>query len=303
MVNGIIPLYKPVGSTSFDCVSQVRKIVHQKKVGHSGTLDPSVDGVLPICLGNGTKVVDYLMASGKTYRGSITLGFATTTEDLDGEIIAEQPHFQPLTQAQIKHGLHHFVGTIHQIPPMYSAVKVNGRRLYDYARRGETVTRPQRTVQVTEFTQLGEAIVDEATGTQTIFFEVHCGKGTYVRTLAVDFGRLFGLPAVMSQLTRVASGGFDIQQTVSFATLAAAQATGHLEDLVYPIDHALQAFAQVELTNEQWQRVQHGGFLAPSELNSTEAEVVLRYNGEDKALYYYNEKHHQYQPQKMFSLE
>ncbi|USS89567.1 tRNA pseudouridine(55) synthase TruB [Fructilactobacillus cliffordii] len=303
MINGIIPLYKPLGLTSFGCVSKIRGIVHQKKVGHSGTLDPNVDGVLPICLGNGTKVVDYLMATGKTYRGAITLGFATTTEDLDGEIVAEQHDFKPLTDAQIKTGLTHFIGSHIQTPPMYSAVKVNGRRLYDYARHGETVKRPQRTIRVTDFYQIGESIVDWNAGTQTIFFEVDCGKGTYVRTLAVDFGRYFGLPAVMSQLTRIASGGFDIQQTVALETLEDAQQAGQLDQFVYPIDHALHAFAHVDLTAEQWMQVQHGAFLPASDLQTTEAEIVLRYNSSDKALYYYDESHQRYKPQKMFSLE
>ncbi|USS87362.1 tRNA pseudouridine(55) synthase TruB [Fructilactobacillus hinvesii] len=303
MINGIIPLYKPLGMTSFSCVSKMRGIVHQKKVGHSGTLDPNVDGVLPICLGSGTKVVDYLMATGKTYRGAITLGFATTTEDLDGEIVAEQHDFTPLTMEQIKAGLTHFVGSITQIPPMYSAVKVNGRRLYDYARHGETVERPRRVVKITDFYPIGAPVIDKEAGTQTIFFEVHCSKGTYVRTLAVDFGRYFGLPAVMSQLTRIASGGFDIQQTVSFAELEAAQAAGTLEQLVYPIDHALHGFTHVDLTVDQWERVQHGAFLSATDLQATEAEIVLRYNGSDKALYCYDNQHQLYKPQKMFSLE
>ncbi len=139
IMEGILPINKPRGMTSHDVVFKLRKILHTKKIGHSGTLDPNVDGVLPICVGPATKVVPYLMASGKIYRGTVTLGFATETEDLDGEEIARKPLTQPFTDAHILHAMTGLVGDIEQIPPMYSAVKVNGRKLYEYARAGETV--------------------------------------------------------------------------------------------------------------------------------------------------------------------
>ncbi|ANZ58532.1 tRNA pseudouridine(55) synthase TruB [Fructilactobacillus lindneri] len=302
-MSGIIPLYKPMGMTSFKCVSKIRGIVHQKKVGHSGTLDPNVDGVLPICLGHGTKIVDYLMASGKIYRGAITLGFATTTEDLDGEIVAENHDFTPLTTSQIETGFKNFVGETIQIPPMFSAIKVKGRRLYDYARNGEKVERPKRTIKIDYFKQLGESIIDEATQTQTIFFEVKCGKGTYVRTLAVDFGKQFNIPAVMSQLTRTESGGFDLNQTVTFSQLEAASKHGELEKLIYPIDYALKAYPRIELSKSQWELVQHGGFIDTREVNTTEAKIVLGYNEKIRALYYKDVENNRYKPFKMFNLD
>lgn len=140
-MDGIIPINKERGMTSHDVVAKVRGILRTKKVGHSGTLDPSVDGVLPVCVGRATKVVDYLMRFGKTYQGSITLGLATTTEDLDGEVVERHPLSKPLTDAQIDAALKQMTGELTQIPPMYSAVKVNGRKLYEYARAGETVER------------------------------------------------------------------------------------------------------------------------------------------------------------------
>lgn len=303
MITGIIPLYKPLGMTSFDCISKMRHIIHQKRIGHSGTLDPNVDGVLPVCLGHATKVVDFLMASGKIYRGSITLGFSTTTEDLDGEIIAENYDFKPLTDKQIQTGLNNFVGNITQIPPMFSAVKVNGRRLYDYARHGETVERPKRIARIDYFKELGQSIIDEKTHTQTIFFEVGCGKGTYVRTLAVDFGKKFGIPAVMSQLTRIKSGGFTLDETVTFEQLEKASQNGELASLIYPIGKALGNYVKINLTDQQWSRIKNGAFLRFNEVNSNDEFVLLCYDGVDRALYERSEEKQQYKPFKMFNLD
>ena len=143
-MEGIIPLWKPRGMTSHDCVFKLRKILHTKKVGHSGTLDPDVDGMLPICVGKATKVIEYLQESNKEYEGEVTLGFSTETEDVSGEVVAVTPVFAALTTEEIDAAMATFSGEITQIPPMYSAVKVNGRRLYDYARAGEIVERPKR---------------------------------------------------------------------------------------------------------------------------------------------------------------
>ena len=132
-MDGIIPLYKERGMTSFDCVSRLRRILKTKKIGHSGTLDPSVDGVLPICVGNATKVVEYLMQSGKEYQGELVIGKATTTEDFDGEVIETKPVEEAISSELIKRAMQKMTGEIIQIPPMYSAVKVNGKRLYEYA--------------------------------------------------------------------------------------------------------------------------------------------------------------------------
>ncbi len=165
-MDGIIPINKERGMTSHDVVAKVRGILRTKKVGHSGTLDPSVDGVLPVCVGRATKVVDYLMRFGKTYQGSITLGLATTTEDLDGEVVERHPLSKPLTDAQIDAALKQMTGELTQIPPMYSAVKVNGRKLYEYARAGETVERPKRKIQVYQFKQIRPTEFDEEKGEQ-----------------------------------------------------------------------------------------------------------------------------------------
>ena len=150
-MDGILPLWKERGMTSHDCVFKLRKILHTKKIGHGGTLDPDVEGVLPICVGKGTKVIEYMVDSGKTYEGEITLGFATTTEDVSGEIVEKKPVTTPLSTEQIDQAMAEMTGEITQIPPMFSAVKVNGKRLYEYARNGEEVERPQRKAMIYSF--------------------------------------------------------------------------------------------------------------------------------------------------------
>ncbi|AVK63147.1 tRNA pseudouridine(55) synthase TruB [Lactobacillus sp. CBA3606] len=306
MPNGILPLYKPRGLTSFDCVAKIRRLYQTRKVGHSGTLDPSVDGVLPICIGNATKVVQFLVASGKEYQGSITFGFATTTEDLDGEEVARTPITKPFTATEIDAALAQMTGTITQIPPMFSAVKVNGRRLYDYARHGETVARPERQIEIASFKQRQAATYDDATQTQTVYFTVACSKGTYVRTLAVDVGKKLGVPAVMSDLTRLKSGGFTLDQTVTFEEIAAQVEAGTADDLLAPIDQALTQYPQVALTAAQWERVRNGAFLTADEgqqkAPNADTLVALTYQGSLKCLYGYREAEQRYKPFKMFSV-
>lgn len=299
-MDGIIPLYKERGMTSHDCVNHVRKIIHMKKVGHSGTLDPNVDGVLPICVGSATKVVDYLMTHKKVYRGSVTLGFATETEDLDGSEIKRVTMTKPVADAQIDAVMAGMIGELEQVPPMYSAVKVNGRKLYDYARAGQTVKRPVRTITILDFKRTSDSQFDAQTGTQRFDFEVACTKGTYVRTLAVQIGTELGLPAVMSALTRVESGGFTIDETVSLATLREQTAKG-TADFLYPIDRVLTQYPTIEISDEIWSVVQHGVWLLPDEVDTDAPIISLKYQGQIKCLYQRVED--RYKPLKMFSIK
>lgn len=295
-MDGIIPINKERGMTSHDVVAKVRGILRTKKVGHSGTLDPSVDGVLPICVGRATKVVDYLMGFGKVYQGSITLGFSTTTEDLDGEVVETKKLGEPLTNEQINQTLTAMTGTLVQIPPMYSAVKVKGRKLYEYARAGETVERPQRQIKVYDFVQTRPSIFDAEKGQQTIYFKVSCGKGTYVRTLAVDFGRHFGLPAVMSDLSRLASGGFKIEECLTLSDLEQARDEDRLSTVIQPLDRALDNFNTITISDVEWEIVKNGGFLNRPQ---TDEIIALKYNGNIQALYQYDANRQNYIPKKM----
>ncbi|MCI1986954.1 MAG: tRNA pseudouridine(55) synthase TruB [Lactobacillus sp.] len=281
-MDGILPVYKPAGVTSHDVVAQLRRLLHMKKIGHSGTLDPSVDGVLPIALGAATKAVPELMAAGKTYTGEVTLGVATETEDLDGVEIARERLTTPFTEAQIDAALASLTGTITQIPPMYSAVKVNGRKLYEYARAGETVARPKRQVTVYRFERRDPATFVTTTGEQRFSFTAEVSKGTYIRTLAVSVGRQLGVPAVMSQLTRIASGGFTLAQTLDLRPLTPETAPDAVLAHLRPIEFAYGDLPLLALTADQYERLQHGRFLRLSETGS---RVGLTYDGLLKAVY------------------
>ncbi|RRG04579.1 MAG: tRNA pseudouridine(55) synthase TruB [Lactobacillus sp.] len=301
-MDGVIALFKERGMTSHDCISKLRKILHTKKVGHTGTLDPNVDGVLPICIGQATKISDLMMRSGKVYRGAITLGIAYDTEDLDGKVINQQPIERPFTASQIDHALSKLTGNIQQIPPMYSAVKVNGHKLYEYARKGLSVERHPREIHITYFKQIKPTIFDNERRTQTIYFEVACSKGTYVRTLAVDFGKLLGVPAVMSDLTRIKSGGFDLSQCVTLAQVNTAVENDTLDEVLRPLSEALRHYPVYSLDETRWKIVSNGGFLDESINKEQQPIVRLDYQGIVKALYQFDQKVGQYRPFKMFLL-
>ncbi|WP_268913159.1 tRNA pseudouridine(55) synthase TruB [Lentilactobacillus sp. SPB1-3] len=299
-MNGVLPLFKEKNMTSFDCISQLRKILHTKKIGHTGTLDPNVDGVLPICVGPATKISELLMQSGKAYRGSITLGVAYDTEDLDGNIIDSKPVDSPFTDQQIDEALENMVGDIEQIPPMFSAVKINGRKLYEYAREGIEIERPARTIHIDYFKQTSPSVYDEEQRQQTIYFEVGCSKGTYVRTLAVDFGKSLGLPAVMSSLTRIKSAGFTIDQCVKLSEVAEAMEAGEIDQYLVSLDDSLSQYPSVDLSDKLFQLVSNGVFLDIDEVNSSAQVVKLKYQNQVKALYQFDENKRQYRPYKMF---
>lgn len=220
-MNGVILLDKPAGKTSHDCVFLVRKLLKTKKVGHTGTLDPSVTGVLPICVGRATKLSQFLTADEKEYLGEVTLGFSTTTEDADGETVETKLVQEEITKERVLEVMKQLTGTITQTPPMYSAVKVNGRKLYEYARAGETVERPTRTIQIRELELLSDP-VKTAENTVKFAFRVKGSKGLYVRTLAVMIGEALGYPAHMSHLRRTQSGIFKIEDCQTLETLEEA---------------------------------------------------------------------------------
>lgn len=294
-MDGILPLWKERGQTSHDCVFKLRKILQTKKIGHSGTLDPDVDGVLPICIGKGTKVVEYLVDSGKRYTGEITLGSSTTTEDASGEIVEAMMIDVPFTVEEIDEAMAQMTGTITQIPPMYSAVKVNGKRLYEYARNNETVARPQRQAVISSFKRISEPVYDRNNGTQSWRFEVSCGKGTYVRTLAVDTGKILGVPAHMSDLTRLASGGFTQEQAVTIEEVSVAMENGSIADLLLPIEYGVADFAHVAIDQELWRKVRNGMRLSYQDLGLTDRPdqlIAIFYQDQLVSIYKAHDKYH-----------
>ncbi len=213
MIDGFINLNKPVTWTSHDCVARIRRLLNTKKVGHGGTLDPLATGVLPIAVGRATRLIQYL-PEGKAYRAIVRFGLTTTTDDLEGEVITDQcaDHLQ---QTDIAAHLPSFVGILSQVPPMYSAIQVNGKRLYDLARQGKTLEVPTRSVSVKQI-----LIRDWQAGLQpSVTLDIDCGSGTYIRSLARDLGVAVGTGATLIQLTRTHSNGFDLAESVTLETL------------------------------------------------------------------------------------
>ncbi|MGG3572138.1 tRNA pseudouridine(55) synthase TruB [Bacillus gobiensis] len=279
-MNGVLLLHKPVGWTSHDCVMKVRKLFQTKKAGHTGTLDPEVEGVLPICIGKATKIVEYLTEKSKSYDAEVTLGISTTTEDQTGDIITKKPVATTISEAMIDDVLEKLTGNISQIPPMYSAVKVNGKKLYEYARAGIEIERPERTVTIHELKRTSD--INQNDSKVSFRFRVHCSKGTYVRTLAVTIGEMLGYPAHMSHLVRTASGDFTLDECVTFEEIIEKIETGVKDDLLLPIERALNHLPKWVISDTLAKKVENGAVLEIPEQfrNLGESDRVVIYSKE-----------------------
>lgn len=244
-MNGILCMNKPQDFTSFDVIGKLRGILHMKRLGHTGTLDPMATGVLPILVGTATKACDILPNQDKTYQATVVFGKATDTLDIWGKPLQDYPE-QHVTEAALRAILPEFLGDITQLPPMYSAVSVNGKRLYELARKGETVERPTRTVHIDAITL---DAFDETQQTATL--TVSCGKGTYIRTLLSDIGQRLGGDAVMTALTRTSACGYPLQECLTFEQVAAAMADGTLEEHLLPTDSLFSSYPKLRLNAAQ----------------------------------------------------
>ncbi|QWG68470.1 tRNA pseudouridine(55) synthase TruB [Bacillus mycoides] len=289
-MEGVVLLHKPKGMTSHDCVFKLRKILREKRIGHTGTLDPDVTGVLPICVGRATKIAQFLTSETKTYEGEVTLGFSTTTEDASGEVVEKQDVNRVITRKEVEEVLAELTGTIEQMPPMFSAVKVNGKKLYEYARAGQEVERPVRTITIHEFVLLDEREVFE--GENISFrFRVTCSKGTYVRTLAVMIGEKLGFPSHMSHLVRTASGEFLLEDCISFEEIEENVQNGTVESIFISIDEALSKFPKMVVDEKQAEKIKNGMFLN-NELETTAPFItVFDKNNRCLAIYEHHPKH------------
>ncbi|NLI67618.1 MAG: tRNA pseudouridine(55) synthase TruB [Bacilli bacterium] len=286
-MDGIIPLKKPKGLTSHDCVKKIRSITGIKKAGHTGTLDPNVEGVLPICLGEATKVIPFLQQLKKVYIAEVTLGTATTTEDADGEVIERKEMLDPPTDAEIEAALQSFIGEIKQTPPMYSAVRVKGKRLYEYARENKSVERPERTVTIYDIKRRKD--LEELKDNASFTIEVSCSKGTYIRTLAVDIGKRLGYPAHMSKLIRIETDSFTIDETVTFSELEKAKEEDRLDELILPVGRALRHLPKIQVGHALKKRVLQGQKLRqPKE--KLNAPFVIMHQHELLAIYEYDKR-------------
>ena len=292
-MNGIINLKKEAGMTSHDAVFKLRKILGTKKIGHGGTLDPDVVGVLPIAVGKATRMVEFMQDEGKVYEGEITLGYSTTTEDASGEIVSETPVLAPLDEKLVDEAIASLTGPITQIPPMYSAVKVNGRKLYEYARAGQEVERPERQVTIYSFERTSPICYEDKLARFT--FRVKCSKGTYIRTLSVELGQKLGYAAHMSHLTRTSAAGLSLDDALTLEEVAEKVAQGDLSFL-HPLEIGTGDLVKVYLTPEQSEEVRFGRFI---ELEQTEKELA-GFEGE-KLLAILEKREQLYKPRKVFS--
>ncbi|MBD2595973.1 tRNA pseudouridine(55) synthase TruB [Nostoc spongiaeforme FACHB-130] len=241
-MQGFLSLNKPFDWTSHDCVARVRKLLRLKRVGHAGTLDPAATGVLPIAMGKATRLLQYLPGE-KAYKATIRFGVCTTTDDLQGEIITSQPCAN-LSLAEIETALTRFVGKIEQIPPMYSAIQVEGKRLYDLARQGETVEVPVRTVEVFQI-----EVLDWREGDfPELDVAIACGSGTYIRAIARDLGAVLNTGGTLAALTRTQSSGFNLTNSLSFTDLETQLQAGTFQPI--SPDVALQHLPTVNLPPE-----------------------------------------------------
>ncbi len=280
MINGILVIDKDQGMTSADVVYHLRKVLHIKKIGHAGTLDPDVTGVLPIAIGQATKLIELMHQQNKKYVGQGILGFSTDSCDTSGKILSSQKLTQKIAATEIKKAMQEFIGEIEQVPPIYSAVRVNGKHLYEYARAGISVERPKRKVHITNYELEREPFFDDEKGQETFSFQIECSKGTYVRSLVNDLGTKLGVPAVMKTLRRTASSGFDLEQAVKLSTII--EHPEHVTEFIQPLDAFFKDYSHSDLSETDWTKVKNGAAIS---LKTNAKKVALRYNNSVKAIY------------------
>ena len=291
MFEGILPIYKERGITSHDVVFRARRILQMKKIGHSGTLDPEVDGVLLLLLGGATKVSDYAMNLGKSYRAEVCLGIKTTTEDLTGEVV-EECKVTDISLDKIKEILKSMIGEIEQKPPIYSAIKVNGRKLYEYARRGQfNVEIPTRKVNIynISFIENSEYYKDDK-----FYFsiDINCGKGTYVRTIATSIGEKLNLPSTMSKLTRTRSGEITLDNCLTLSEVEQHLKDETLEEKLLRKEYALEEYKFVEIPKFRAKQVMNGLRFRKNQFLDHDFTdgIVFTYENEAIAIYHLKDK-------------
>ncbi len=267
-MDGVLNINKPKSMTSFDVVAKVRKALNIRKVGHTGTLDPMATGVLVVCVGRATKIIDYIQSDKKTYLTEITLGLKTDTEDIWGEVLDTSN--KKITEEEFENAILSFIGDIYQVPPMYSALKVNGKKLYELAREGKTVDRKQRLITIHNID-----IVD-INNSKAVFY-VTCSKGTYIRTLCSDIGEKLGTYAVMSALERTENGKFHISNSIDISDLNEL----NYDSYRTTIDDALGFKKKIYVSNKAKELIQNGvkiDLMRYVDFDISDGDYVLVYN-------------------------
>lgn len=318
MINGMINIYKEAGFTSHDVVAKLRGILKQKKIGHTGTLDPEAVGVLPVCLGNATKLCELFTDKDKEYEAWLQLGVRTDTQDLTGTVLEERP--VEVTEEQVREVMLSFVGDYAQLPPMYSALKVGGQRLYELARQGKEVERALRPVTI-----YGLRI--QEIKLPGVRFTVSCSRGTYIRTLCHDIGEKLGCGGAMESLKRTKAGGFQLADALTLAQVEALRDAGDLEQAILPVEDIFAACPKAFVKEQAAKLLQNGNviwdrqvgrkeevpcpeetFEIPSTIMSLDGSaagsgrLVRMYDasGEFYGIYEYREEEKAYRPYKMF---
>ncbi len=297
MWNGIVNLYKPAGFTSHDAVAKLRGIFGQKKVGHTGTLDPDAEGVLPICLGKATKVCELLTDRSKTYQAVMLLGRATDTQDTSGETIFSSDKIPE--EAKVREVIALFQGEQMQIPPMYSALKVNGKKLYELAREGKTVERKARKIRIDE-------LKIEKIELPRVTMTISCSKGTYIRTLCNDIGEKLGCGACMEHLLRTRVGEFELEDCLRLEELQEAKEKGKLEDCLMQVDRLFENDPPFHFWAEYSKYADNGNRLAEHMMKDAaeldDKTMVRIYNEEGLfyGIYTYEKKSRDFKPVKRF---
>ena len=298
MFNGIIVVRKEKGFTSFDVVAKLRGICGQKKIGHTGTLDSDAEGVLPVCLGNATKVCDMLTDSDKEYEAVMLLGVETDTQDTTGQVLAEKSTEQ-LTEELVLETIKEFVGPQKQIPPMYSALKVDGKKLCDLARAGVTVERKARDITVYRIDVISMEL-------PRVTMRVKCSKGTYIRTICHDIGQKLSCGAAMEHLIRTRAAGYDLSQALTLSEIQQKKDDNKLVEIIQPIDEVFAVYPALQVTNQAHRMLMNGNGLIQQDFIKVEPEhyesLVRVYdkNGTFCAIYKYNKEQERFKPEKMF---
>lgn len=300
MINGIIVINKEKGFTSHDVCAKMRGILRQKKVGHTGTLDPDAQGVLPVCLGNATKLCDILTDKTKEYIATVLLGVTTDTLDLSGKILSENE--VNVSEEEVKAAILSFVGKSNQIPPMYSALKVNGKKLYELARAGVEIERTPRPIEIFEIEILSMELPE-------VKIRVSCSKGTYIRSLCDDIGKKIGCGACMKELLRSRVENFYLKDALTLSQLESVRDEGKILDYVIPVDKVFEHLERVTVKEDYIKALENGNTFSLdmiisdwdlAKIENGQRILVYHVNGDFYGIYEYFEEEEKIKPYKMF---
>ncbi len=297
MLNGIIVIHKEAGFTSHDVVAKMRGICKQKKIGHTGTLDPQATGVLPVCLGSGTRLCDMLTDKDKEYVAELLLGVETDTQDTTGTVLRERA--VEVSEESVRNAVMSFRGEYHQIPPMYSAIKVDGKKLYEIARAGKEVERKAREVYIHEIEILESEL-------PVVKMRVACSKGTYIRTLCADIGEKLGCGGTMKSLKRTRVGSYALDKAVTLAQLESLRDENRLGEVLLPVDSAFAGCPKLHVRQEFCRLIDNGNSFYPNQTMEKvtygvgEWVAVYREEGSFVGVYAFDAGRKWYKPVKMF---